>query len=187
MQWLTPIIPGTWEAEIRKILVWWWPEYNVSKTPSQQKKLSMVPLACHPSHVTGINRRMIDQARPGQPRQKTQEPNWKITKTKRTGPMAQVVECLLSNWGALGSSPLQMRERERENKLESWDVKNASSLVSLYQETTFPVLTRGYYAQWSLITSVGHLVSTHAFQLFLFLRECICAFKFLRVVLQLLF
>jgi hypothetical protein len=55
----------------------------------------------NPSYVGGIGKRTVVQ---GWPQTKTQNPIQKITKAKRTGSMAQVVECLPTKLRALSST-----------------------------------------------------------------------------------
>jgi hypothetical protein len=58
--------------------------------------------ACHPSYTGSLNRRIAVQASPDinvRPFPK------KITKAKRAGGVAQVVECLPSKFKALSSKP----------------------------------------------------------------------------------
>jgi hypothetical protein len=56
-----PVIPATWEAEIRRTVVLGQSEQKVQKIPSQQKKLSMVI----PAMLGSINRRVVIQVCPG--------------------------------------------------------------------------------------------------------------------------
>jgi hypothetical protein len=45
-----PVISATLEAEIRRTAVPGQPEQKVPKIPSQQKRLGVVVLTCHPSY-----------------------------------------------------------------------------------------------------------------------------------------
>jgi hypothetical protein len=51
--WLTLIIPGTREAEIRRTVVQYQPGKNSTN------RLGVVVCTCHPSYVGGINRRTM--------------------------------------------------------------------------------------------------------------------------------
>jgi hypothetical protein len=92
IQWFTPVIPATWEAEIGKIMVQGWPRQKVHKTTSYQ--MSWVwwrapVLSC----AGGIGWSITVW---GWPWVKSWDPNRKITKAKEDWSMAQMVECLLS-------------------------------------------------------------------------------------------
>jgi hypothetical protein len=62
------------------------PGKKVGETLSQPTKLDMMACACHPIYVGGINRTMVVQG----------NPTGKITKAKKAGSVARVVECLPS-------------------------------------------------------------------------------------------
>jgi hypothetical protein len=78
---------------------------KVSKTLSTTnpiKKLSGVACAYKPSYMGSLSRRTAVQ---GWPWTKTREPISKITKAKRAGGIAQVIEFLPSKYTTLRSSP----------------------------------------------------------------------------------
>jgi hypothetical protein len=60
-QWLVPVIPTSWEAEIERIVVPYWPtspptpSKKVIETPISIHKVSMVVCNCSPSFLEGHN------------------------------------------------------------------------------------------------------------------------------------
>jgi hypothetical protein len=55
----TPVIPATWEAEIRKIVVQHQPGKKVSETPISTNKPAVVVHTCHPSYTGGIGMKIV--------------------------------------------------------------------------------------------------------------------------------
>jgi hypothetical protein len=66
VQWYTPIISATLEVKIGRIVVQGLPGQKVSKIPISTNNLGMFAHACQPSYMGGINRKITDQAGPGQ-------------------------------------------------------------------------------------------------------------------------
>jgi hypothetical protein len=48
--WLTPVILATWEAEIRRIMLWGQPGEKGSQDPISTEKAGVLIYACHVSY-----------------------------------------------------------------------------------------------------------------------------------------
>jgi hypothetical protein len=55
VQWLTPVIPGTQEEQIKRIK----PVQKVSRTPFSTDKLASVAYTCPSTYAEGITRRTV--------------------------------------------------------------------------------------------------------------------------------
>jgi hypothetical protein len=64
VQWLTPGILDTQEAEMKSLEIQSQSGEKVKETSSQPVKLSVVACACYPSGSEGVNRRIVVQVGP---------------------------------------------------------------------------------------------------------------------------
>jgi hypothetical protein len=101
VKWLTPAMPATWEAEIRRM---------EARGQTEQKNLGVVVHTCHSSYAGSINRRIKVQAGSGI----NVRSYLKNNESKRAKAVAQVVECLPAKSEALSSNPSTGRERNKE-------------------------------------------------------------------------
>jgi hypothetical protein len=120
MWWCMPVIPATWEAELT---VWGQPGKKKYWGPNVVSKLGVVLYACNLSYVWGMNRRTSAQA----DMDKNQDSVWKLTKVKRAGDVAQVIECLSSKSKAFSSHSSTTKTTLKQASKQWSSLRNLSS------------------------------------------------------------
>jgi hypothetical protein len=138
-----PVILATWEAEIRRITGSRpaWTKKLARPPPISTNKLGIVVHSYRPSYTGGIGRRISIQA--GHGWGKLRDSISKITKAKRAGGEAQVVEHLPSKHKILSSNSStrvgKKRNRESGYRLlcHGDNQKNSNSRVILMPACTY--------------------------------------------------
>jgi hypothetical protein len=105
-----PVVPVTWKAQIRRIMVRVQPRGKKLARSISTNKLGMVTCTCHPSYARSINGRITIQVDLG----KNAKLYLKNNYNKRAGGVAQVIEDLHSTYKDMSKNPRTAKTNRKD-------------------------------------------------------------------------
>jgi hypothetical protein len=111
------VVPVTWKAQIRRIMVTDQSRGKKLARPISTNKLGMVTCTCHPSYARSINGRITIQVDLG----KNAKPYLKNNYNKRAGGVAQVIEHLPTKYKDMRKTlGLQRQSKKIKKHYKCW-------------------------------------------------------------------